>query len=631
MLKRTLACALFAITGHVYAADIQVTTLVDDESYTGCSLRNAVEFLNNRSKDEFKNGYKGCGDADSSSIILLKRDQEYKLNSSLNIKAPMTIKSEASSIFNDQKMGLNNATISMSGKDRLFLIDDGSVEDALIIVHLKELNLKGASTRINNNGGLILNREDLNIEYSRLLDGNANNGGAIYNAGILSDTDAKQTAGRVSISNSIIKNNKADQGAVIYSEMPRYLISRTVIRDNEGVSSPDGTGALLYVNTGFSDKTIGNSLSSRDSGIKNSTIFNNKGGYVANIREGMVLNNLTMIKNAAGLYLQALKWKVTTTTTENGETTVRVDEYPSSYISNSIIAENGSKNCAIKSDDTTIVQSNLTTQECDHNPADRLPNFMLGSNLLIVGGMTEGHCDYPQNEGLLCPYRTPEDQMLGFFQPRLLTSYNSLSQSLIINKGRIYSDGTTFSLARCETTDQRGKQRSGFDELCDLGAIELIVNRSDVQIAGQDIFYSQVAKFSIANSLLDGELLDPEACKSILKSETNSKGQPWLPGCLEIEQTDTISKGRLTLDQKGNVTYVPNGNWHGADKFNMRVITTTTRFNDVSTQYVDIPTTIVQGPENTFKSKKVNVSGGSVGFSVILMLLGLIGLRRFKS
>ena len=30
MLKRTLACALFAITGHVYSADIQVTTLVDE-------------------------------------------------------------------------------------------------------------------------------------------------------------------------------------------------------------------------------------------------------------------------------------------------------------------------------------------------------------------------------------------------------------------------------------------------------------------------------------------------------------------------------------------------------------------------------------------------------------------------
>lgn len=62
MFKRTLACALFAITGHVYAADIQVTTLVDeDKDDTVCSLREAVFFLNNRAKKEYENGYHGCG------------------------------------------------------------------------------------------------------------------------------------------------------------------------------------------------------------------------------------------------------------------------------------------------------------------------------------------------------------------------------------------------------------------------------------------------------------------------------------------------------------------------------------------------------------------------------------------
>ncbi|WP_335962741.1 CSLREA domain-containing protein, partial [Acinetobacter haemolyticus] len=49
MLKRTLACALFAITGHAYSADILVTTLVDeDKNDSVCSLREAIFFLNNR-------------------------------------------------------------------------------------------------------------------------------------------------------------------------------------------------------------------------------------------------------------------------------------------------------------------------------------------------------------------------------------------------------------------------------------------------------------------------------------------------------------------------------------------------------------------------------------------------------
>ncbi|ENV08884.1 rhombotarget A [Acinetobacter higginsii] len=628
MLKRTLACALFAITGHAYSADIQVTTLADeDKDDAVCSLREAVEFLNKRSQKEFENGYHGCGNKDATSNIILQRDQTYQINSALNIKAAATIRTAASDGFNDNKKGLNNATIKMVGSDRLFVIDDNNVESALLAVGLIELNLQGASSKVND-GGLILNRESLSIQYSRLVGGSANRGGAIYNAGVLSD--AKNTAGYVYINNSILQNNKADQGAVIYSEMPMYLIAQSVIRDNEGVAGTNG--ALLYVQTGFNNDTIGGALGTGISGIRSSTIFHNKGGYVANIREGMILNNNTIIKNAAGLHLQSLNFKITTTTDENGEKKETVKEYPSSYVSNSILVANGNTNCTNTSDDTTIVQSNLTTSDCDRNAEKRLPNFMWNQNdpeqALIAGGTNdEGICAAPPAKGLLCPYSIPKDQMLGFFKPRLLASYKQLSDSLIVNKGRIYSDGTTFSTANCEPTDQRGKSRTGFNELCDLGSVELIVNRGEIPIVGQDILYGQVAKFSIAESLLDGELLDPATCEAQLGKR--SDGQPWKVGCLEVVQTQTPSKGKTSIDQDGNVTYVPDSDWHGADKFNLRVMTTTTRFNDVSNYFIDIPATIVQDPPNTFKSK--TVSTGSFGMGAILMLLGLVGLRRFKS
>jgi len=254
MLKRTLACALFAITGHAYSADIQVTTLLDEENYTGCSLRNAVEFLNQRSKKEFENGYHGCGNKDASSTIILQRDQIYQLKSELPIKAEMTIRSAVNTDFNSTK-GLNNATIKMVGTDRLFSINDGDVEKALIAVVFSELNLQGSSSKVNN-GGLISNRENLKIEYSRLAGGLANRGGAIYNVG--TSADVKNTAGYVAINNSILQGNKADQGAVIYSEMPRYQITQSVIRDNEGASGP--AGALLYVQEGLNNDTIGGSF-----------------------------------------------------------------------------------------------------------------------------------------------------------------------------------------------------------------------------------------------------------------------------------------------------------------------------------------------------------------------------------
>ena len=626
MFKRTLACALFAITGHVYAADIQVTTLVDeDKDDTVCSLREAVFFLNNRAKKEYENGYHGCGNKDASSIILLQRDKEYSLNKSLELKVGMTITTATSGDFNDNKKGANNATLKMVGSDRIFFINDGSVEKELILVNLNELNLKGSATKLND-GGLIYNREALNIQYSRLTSGNATRGGGIYNAGILSDTE--KTAGIVRIGNSILEGNKADKGAVIYSEMPRYLVFQSVIRDNQGTSAIDG--AILFVQTGFRDETTGVALQSRFAGINNTTIFQNKGGYVANIREGMIVNNITMIKNAAGLYLQAPKWTSKTTT---GETTTE-EKFPSAFVSNSIIVDNGTTNCVTSSDDESVVQSTLTTSDCNlHAPAER-PNFMWDKNnlkhKLIAGDSVEKDiCDAPPADGLLCPFTTPKDQLVGFFKPRLLSSYSTLSDSLIVNKGRIYSDGSSIGLASCELIDQRGKNRSGYDELCDLGAIELVINRSEVPIAGQDILYGQIAKFNISESLLDGELLDSASCERILGKR--SDGQTWQPGCLEVQQTLTPSKGKLTIDQFGNVVYTPNSNWHGADKFNLRIITTTTRFNDVSNYYITIPTTIVQDPPNNFESKTVNVSGGSLGLTSILMLLGLIGFRRFKA
>lgn len=626
MFKRTLACALFAITGHVYAADIQVTTLVDeDKDDTVCSLREAVFFLNNRAKKEYENGYHGCGTKDASSIIVLQRDKEYSLNKSLELKVGMTITTATSGDFNDNKKGANNATLKMVGSDRIFFINDGSVEKELILVNLNELNLKGSATKLND-GGLIYNREALNIQYSRLTSGNATRGGGIYNAGILSDTE--KTAGIVRIGNSILEGNKADKGAVIYSEMPRYLVFQSVIRDNQGTSAVDG--AILFVQTGFRDETTGVALQSRFAGINNTTIFHNKGGYVANIREGIIVNNITMIKNAAGLYLQAPKWTSKTTT---GETTTE-EKFPSAFVSNSIIVDNGTTNCVTSSDDESVVQSTLTTSDCNlQAPAER-PNFMWDKNnlkhKLIAGDSVEKDiCDAPPADGLLCPFTTPKDQLVGFFKPRLLSSYSTLSDSLIVNKGRIYSDGSSIGLASCELIDQRGKNRSGYDELCDLGAIELVINRSEVPIAGQDILYGQIAKFNISESLLDGELLDSASCERILGKR--SDGQTWQPGCLEVQQTLTPSKGKLTIDQFGNVVYTPNSNWHGADKFNLRIITTTTRFNDVSNYYITIPTTIVQDPPNNFESKTVNVSGGSLGLTSILMLLGLIGFRRFKA
>ncbi|MFX5084741.1 rhombotarget A, partial [Acinetobacter baumannii] len=92
--------------------------------------------------------------------------------------------------------------------------------------------------------------------------------------------------------------------------------------------------------------------------------------------------------------------------------------------------------------------SNLVTAECNRNATSKLPNILYPANeKLIAGDSDEGACDITSQTGLLCPYNTPKDSFLGFFRPRLLESYQSLSDSLIINKGRLYSDGSSIGLA----------------------------------------------------------------------------------------------------------------------------------------------------------------------------------------
>ena len=99
---------------------------------------------------------------------------------------------------------------------------------------------------------------------------------------------------------------------------------------------------------------------------------------------------------------------------------------------------------------------------------------------------------------------------------------------------------------------------------------------------------------------------------------------------MKIVQTNTPSKGTTRITQEGEISYVPNGNWHGADEFKILVVTTTTRFNDSSNPYIEIPTKVVQSPENNFEDYKVKTSGGGFGWGGLTVLLGLIALRRFK-
>ncbi|OTG81670.1 rhombotarget A [Acinetobacter sp. ANC 4648] len=604
MLKRGIGLGLLCFAGHAYSANITVTTTEDVvKADDQCSLREAVEYVNQGMPEA---GYNGCGGKEATNTIILNGKSEYKLNNQIAIYKTVQIKSSyEANVTENNILGKNNAVIKMVGKDRLFLVDhtlappitnaDGTIVDnsSLILVQFNEVSLVGCGqSSCVDQGGLIYNKDALSIQYGQLLKGNARQGGAIYNSGIY---DKNKALSSVSLTNTLIKTNKANQGAVIYSEIPQFIVSQSVVQDNEVI---DAEAALFDVRDGFDEETSKNAGIVLSRGIWNSTIFNNK-GYIVKVFDGMLVNNVTMIMNTMGLIFNA--------------------PFNQAYVANSILAKNGVEDCKIiAGGDATHISNNLYSVGCAGTGSQTL-----GQVNLIAGSSTEGKCD-TSSDGILCPFKDYADTPLGYFKPRLLSTAKQLSDSLIVNHG----PQSNKDLVSCEAADQRGKARSVNSELCDIGAIELVVNTSTGSNIGSDLFYGETGKMSIADQLQDGELISADQCQALLGNNPN--GQPWQAGCMKIVQTNTISKGITTIDQEGNVIYVPNGNWHGSDEFKLLVITSTTRFSDSKNPYIEIPTRIVQSPKNNFENKKVKTSGGSAGVITLISLFGLMGFRRFK-
>ncbi|WP_327858433.1 rhombotarget A [Acinetobacter guillouiae] len=601
MLKRGIGLGLLCITGQAFSANITVTTTDDIvKADNQCSLREAVDYVNQGMPEA---GYNGCGGGkEVTAKIILEGNKEYSLNSQIRILKDVAFGSTYESNVNNTQslVGKRNAIIKMAGKERLFHIEKNidpkeTTPPAMLKVSFDEITLKGCGQDVcADQGGLIYNKESIGISNSQLLDGHAKEGGAIYNAGIYA---ANTSLSSVSMSKTLMKGNKAEKGGVIYTELPTFVISQSLIRDNEVT---DTTSSNFETQNQFSEdalKTIGSSI---PFGIMNSTIFNNK-GYVVKIYDAMQVNNITMILNSMGLIVDAPQKK--------------------GYVANSIIAKNGTQDCTIVAGgEAEQISNNLYSSGCNG-----FKSTALGNAQLIAGSTTEGKCDYSTN-GILCPFAEAPSVALGYFLPRILPSYNSAEDSLIINHGPEVQD----KILACSSVDQRGKNRDVNSELCDRGAIELVINTSDISTVGQDILYGETAKFSISDQLQDGELVSAEKCKQIFNRELDDNGKPWQIGCLKVIQTNTPSKGTMTINQAGDIVYTPNSRWQGSDEFKINVVTSTTSFNKSDNPYITIPARIVQRKPDDFKDYKVKTSGGSLGFLSIFGLIGLAGYRRIK-
>lgn len=594
MLKKSIGLGLLLIAGQTYSADITVTTtedMVKDDDQ--CSLREAIEYIN---LGLDKKGYMGCGGENSTTNIILKAKETYTLNKHIEITKSLSIKStdESDNEFSavENVPGLKNAVVKVIGKDNIFRING---TDEAVLVNLNELDLTGCSdSHCADQGGLIYNKGLLIIKNSRLLNGFANRGGAIYNAGIYANNEIS----RIEVSNSLFEKNKATQGAILYSEIPYFSLEKSVFKQNQ---TTDVTSANIFSQPHEKPEDVPNITAE----IVSSTFLKNQGGLLS-IVDGIGVNNITAVDNAS----QAIKFNA---------------PEGLAYLTNSIILQNGSNDCQFANNDDSILQNNLTSASC--GVGDPLhPNQIWSGAEIFSGTDSEGVCQTlaENKNAILCPYNVPEGSFLGYLRPRILMSYKAIEESPIVNQGRSFSSENP--AISCEAADQRAINRLTDNIYCDRGSIEITVPTS-VRLVGQDIRAGQVAKFNIMAHLGDSDLIPKAECKALVGEHPN--GEAWQDGCLKVVQTQTVSKGKTALDRLGNVIYTPNSAWHGADIFEIQVITSSTRFNK-NKPYLAITAQIVQAPENKMDDKSVKTSGGSWGFAGLFMLLGLLGLRRLR-
>lgn len=627
MLKQSIAVGLLCLSGHALA-NINVTItedIVRDDDE--CSIREAVTYVNRyltaqdgesetekTAREEIKNaGYNGCGGGNATAAILLTADETYTLDAEILITSSLSILTENTAFNTDTtEMGLENATIKPSGTHRLFNINDQKASVSQILVKFNQVNLQGCglSTLCEEQGGIIFNRENLIFEYVKLFHGSARQGGAIYSEGVLTGS-TENSANVVTITSSLIQDNKAIQGAVLHVANPLFRVKGSVIRNNVATGS---NASLIYSAVPFADETTSSGGFTRVSYLSNSTLLKNK-GYLINLLDGIQVQNITAIDNEKGIYFDAPQQK--------------------SHVSNSILI-NQSADCTYSNSDQSFSFNNLVGDSCkfgeDGNRNVKLSTLPL--NKLIAGSSTEGVCDSPPQEGLFCPFSTPKNYFLGYFKPRLLSGYSTLEDSPIVNRGRAFSDGSVEGNFRCESEDQRGFRRVNSTVHCDLGAIELIISPETIVRLGDDINYGEVFQTSILDSLADGELLPANECPAILGSNTDPEGNPWTVGCLRIDQNAStpVSKGTWTLEEDGTLTYTPNSNYHGSDELSLRVVTTGSRFSEAEADRdIVIPVKITQSPSSNFESKTVNVSGGAVGYSVFALLMMVFGRMVFRN
>lgn len=477
------------------------------------------------------------------------------------------------------------------------------------------LSYTSGLTGTEGNGGVFFSNEYLFLTDVLVGDGAAERGGAIF---LTAD-------GGLFLDKSEIRTSRADQGAALYSAYNAVELSDSLLTGNV-LNTPAGSGAVVEV----AASTVPSGLPA--SRLTNVTISGNT-GLALSLRAGTVVNASTIVLNSGG----GLDF--------NGEDVA---------VYNTILAANPDSALADDCRNLPVVPAVpvgpvmlrnlvLSAGSCPVSGNQSIANTP-GDESQLMATLVGGKCLSPF--GLLCPLADHAGPTF-VHMPRVLESYDDdallIGASPIINKGSTKVGAS--DIDSCPSNDQRGKERVVF--ACDIGAVELQAVATGSQIAtGGVIGYGGLYSQYLGDDLADEVLLSLGKCPAAVTLTLGSAPaavfpppllapdptvvvpdsyQQGVPGCPWLEKAP--DRGVVAFTAGGNYTYRPSSDFHGFDRFYIRVVTTISILNThPSDRSRLLRAVVIVEPSSVMTSSKL--SGALDAWSILLLAALGLGWRR---
>lgn len=457
------------------------------------------------------------------------------------------------------------------------------------------------------NGGVIFNNELLSLSNVLIKYGRASgSGGALYLGG---------SAG-AQIRDSELRESEAASGAAVFAAANTLVLERSLITANT-VTGTGGAEAVIDVQATADPSLVSGIAPTK---IINTTISANTGRALS-LRDDMVVNASTVVDNSAG----GLHF--------NGED---VEVY------NSIIAGNQSADCEARPL-TAVMENNLVVAAggCATTGNQVISNAA-GTIEQLMATEVDGYCT--GDVGLLCPLADHGGPTF-VHVPRVLIGYSQISDSPIINKASAAVGG--FDARACPANDQRSKSREAY--ACDIGAVELqSVASGSYTRSGGAVFFGQTYTQPLGYDLGDEELLPAAQCPAPDTDPATSLPIPPVthadpskvvpgsyrrdvPGCPWLEVNASRGIVSFSIDgADGSYSYRPTVDFHGFDRFDIRVITTLSNLNALAADRSRlVRAQVIVEPSTGMSSSKVGGALDIWGLGGLGILgLGWIGRRR---